>query len=191
MAVCWQGRAAAGGLAGYLTPRGRRAASGVSPGTLRGSSERTLPLHGLAALILQSFRSLPTRSHALRQRYLRRAADIRRTAAGRARRRTQIAQPLAAALACGPRGHTGRVECILRGSVTCFSSYLAPLPSFFWQTLELEKLTSRPRRTRGRAPTRRLGDSAQGCRSAPGGSQGIQVGDQPRRQPQSIPSMAV
>ena len=50
--VCWRGRGAA---ARQLE---------ASPGTPRGSSERTLPLNGLEALILE----LPRLSHALRQR---------------------------------------------------------------------------------------------------------------------------
>ena len=59
--VCWRGRGAAAQLlgppSGYRCcagPRGRRAAAVVSPGTLRGSSERSRPLYGLAALILRA-----------------------------------------------------------------------------------------------------------------------------------------
>ena len=59
--VCWRGRGAAAQLLGPRSgywccagPRGRRAAAVVSPGTLRGSSERSRPLHGLAALILRA-----------------------------------------------------------------------------------------------------------------------------------------
>ena len=135
--ACWWGRGAAAQLLGPLSgyrccagPRGRRAATGASPGNTAGLVRALAPPLRACGVDPQSFRSLPRARTRCGSAWFCAAPPISGVqplgalaAEGRERATDRRAWPVV-------REDTrGRVECHVRGSVTCFLVILRAQPN--------------------------------------------------------------